>query len=104
MTKKDDFYSINVYAIFDKLSQSYQLPMFAVNDDVAIRNYLLCCIDDLTKSNFVEEFDLRFIGVYYPEIALIEPRDIITVVTGDMVRSKLKLINERMKSNEINHE
>ena len=61
MQKQDD---LKVYAIFDKKSQMYDTPFFAISDLFAKRRYLLMSEENGPLKKWPEDFQLHRLGAF----------------------------------------
>ena len=73
---------LNVYSIYDKKSEHYNNPTFAPTDGVVIRDLRMF----LRKpgnlfSSFPEDYELRWIGVFYEDTGSVMGNDPRTVIS-----------------------
>lgn len=63
----------SAYSIYDVKDQSFAMPMFVKNDDIAIRNIVAAAGQGSLLSMFPQDFELYQIGEFDAETGHLEP-------------------------------
>lgn len=96
----------NLYAVYDRVSDFWQPPVIANNDNEAARGFILSCSSLAIPESFLGDISLHFIGEYDETTGALVQNLKRFVIRGDDILIKRRRANSdcEVDNNEISEE